>query len=155
MIDRDTGALVLLGGRVGRESTRSTFLASPLAKRCRTEDIHTGWWRLSLQPAALGGLLFAVDLTFEAERLESYSLALIDARYGTSWEDWSDEKQRALRKAHDAWLVRCLGRGKRRASGRGKELFYAFAWGEAWSSFDPKGGSSAIGVRFARGKGAG
>src|SRR5450432_4269051 len=61
---------------------------------------------------------------------------------------------RAKRKAHDAWLTGCLGRGKRSASAHGRELLCAYPWGEAWSSFDPKGGFSAIDVRFLQGRAA-
>jgi hypothetical protein len=110
--------------------------------------MHTGWMHVSLEPQTVDGLVFGVAIHFEAERLDGYSLSLVDARYGTSWDDYSEEKQLAQRDAHDAWLVAILGPGNRKPSPRGPELRYSFPWGDAWSTFDAKGGSSSIGVRF-------
>jgi hypothetical protein len=150
VIDRFTGALVLPSGTIGRDLTRSAFLASPLGAKAVCDDMHTGWMHIYPGAQTLDGLVFGVDLVFDGERLDCYSLWLDDARYGTSWDDWSEEKQLAQRDAHDAWLVSNLGPGERQPSPRGPELRYSFAWGEAWSTYDARGGSSTIGVRFRR-----
>jgi hypothetical protein len=150
MIDRRTGALILSNARIGRDLTRSSFLSTPMGARARCDDMKTEWMHVYLQPQVVGGLTFGIDLVFEGERLDGYSLALVDPKYGTSWDDWSEEKQLAERDAHDAWLVESLGPGEREASPRGMELRYEFPWGKAWSTFDARGGSSSIGVRFRR-----
>ena len=150
MIDRDTGALVLPDGRIERELTRSSLLSSLLAKGTRSEDMQTGWAQVYLKPRRLGGREFGVHLVFEGERLDSYALSLHDPQYGTSWDDWSEAKELARRNAHDAWLEAGLGKGKSEGAGRARELRYTFPWGRVWSSFDPKGGASSIGVRFRR-----
>jgi hypothetical protein len=149
VIDRQTGALRLPSGSIGRDLTRSAFLLSPLHAPAGSADMHTGWMQgRAIQ--TLDGLVFGVDLVFEGERLDYYSLCLDDARYGTSWGDWSEEKQLAHRDAHDAWLVSTLGPGERKPSPWGPELRYSFPWGEVWSTFDTRGGFSTIGVRFRR-----
>jgi len=150
VIDRDTGSLVLPGARIERDLTRTSFLASPLGAHARSEDMHTGWMLAYLGAQDLDGLTFAVVLHFEGERLDRYSLSLTDPRYGTSWDDYTEEKQLAQRDAYDAWLVASLGQGTREPSPRGPELRYALPWGDVWSTFDARGGSTSIGVRFRR-----
>jgi hypothetical protein len=150
MIDRRTGALILSNARISRDLTRSSFLSTPMGERAHCADMNNEWMHVHLQPQGLGKLTLGIDLVFEGERMDGYSLALVDAKYGTSWDDWSEEKQRAQRGAHDAWLVGSLGPGEREASPRGMELRYEFPWGKAWSTFDAIGGSSSIGVRFRR-----
>jgi hypothetical protein len=44
-----------------------------------------------LQPEVVGQVTWGIDLVFEAERLDGYRLALVDPKYGTSWDDWSEE----------------------------------------------------------------
>jgi hypothetical protein len=155
VIDRDTGSLVLPGARIERDLTRTSFLASPLGAHARSEDMHTGWMLAYLGAQDLDGLTFAVVLHFEGERLDRYSLSLTDPRYGTSWDDYTEEKQIAQRDANDAWLVASLGQGTREPSPCGPELRYSFPWGDAWSTFDARGGSTSIGVRFRRDDGGG
>jgi hypothetical protein len=100
-----------------------------------------------------GRLCSSEALLFEHERLDGCRLWICDPRYGTSWDDWSEEKQLALRDAHDSWLVEMLGPGSRFAWAGGSLPEYRFEWGEVWSSYDPRSGSSSIGVRF-RARGA-
>jgi hypothetical protein len=150
VIDRQTGALILSSGRIEPDLRRSAFLASPMGAKAKCDDMHNGWMHLYPGPQTLDGLEFVVRLVFEGERLDSYSMWLDDARYGTSWDDYSEEKQLAQRDAHDTWLVATLGPGEREPSPRGPELRYTFPWGEVYSTFDARGGSSPIGVRFRR-----
>jgi hypothetical protein len=150
VIDRETGALVLPSGRIGSAVTRTVFLASPLAAQERCVDVSTGWTQVYLTPQAVDGLTFGVKVVFEGEQLDGYSLWIVDARYGTSWDNWSEEKELARRDAHDTWLTAALGPGERRLSSNGPDLSYSFSWGEVWSTFDARGGSSTIGVRWRR-----
>lgn len=112
--------------------------------------MRTGWMHIDPGPQAVDGLTFGVSLAFEGERLDGYSIWMADARFGTSWDDGSEEKQLARRDAHDTWLTAALGPGARRPGPTGPELSYTFPWGEVWSTFDARSGSSTIGVRFRR-----
>lgn len=148
VIDRGTGALILPGARIEPGLSRSAYLSSPLGAQSRCDDMHNGWVHFYPGAQGLNERMFAVRLVFEGERLDSYSLWLDDPRYGTSWDDYSEEKQLAMRDAHDVWLVAQLGPGERIPSPRGPELHYALPWAEVWSTFDAKGGSTSIIVRF-------
>lgn len=132
-IDRDTGALVLDDGR---RIDRDTTLAQ-VSRDFTIDALGNGWAHAELPGARL---------LFEGEQLAYYNLWIVDARYGTSWDDWSEAKELARRDAQDAWLVEMLGPGVATTG----TLTYTFAWGGVWSSYDPKGGSSMIGVRFNR-----
>ena len=147
-MDPQTGTLLLPSCRVGPDLTRSAFLSSPLGAQARRDDKGTLGMSAYLGPQPLDGLVFRVELHFQGEQLQGYSLWLDDPRYGTSWDDYSEEKQLAQRDAHDAWLVSSLGPGEREPSPHGPELRYSLPWGNVWSTFDARGGSSPIGVRF-------
>ena len=111
--------------------------------------MHTGWIQVYLEPQTVDGAVFGITLHFEAERLDGYSLSLVDERYGT-WDDYSEAKLLAQRDAHDAWLVSTIGPGTREPGPGGLELTYSFTWGKVWSTFDARAGSSSIGARFQR-----
>lgn len=150
LIDRQTGALMLPTGSIGRDLTRAAFLSSPMGAQARCDDKGTLGMSAYLGPQPVDDLVFGVELHFVGEQLRGYSLWLDDPRYGTSWDDYSEGKQRAQRDAHDAWLLSTLGPGDRGPIPQGRELRYTFPWGEVWSTFDARGGSSTIGVRFER-----
>ena len=146
MIAHDTGALLLPAPGLAPGLTLSALLACPLGRGASCYDMGTGWTRVELGPRPLGGRTFFVCASFEGERLDGYALCDADPRFGSSWDDASKKKELARRDAHDAWLMAALGAGGKRQP----QLAYALAWGEAWSSYDPLGGSSSIGVRFRR-----
>ena len=150
VIDPDTGSLVLPGGRIDRDISPLALLASPLGADARREDLPAGWTHVYFGSGDPDGNAFGVALHFDGDRLYGYSVSLADPRYGTSWDDYTEEKQFAKRNAHDAWLIASLGEGTREPSPRGPELRYALPWGDVWSTFDARGGSTSIGVRFRR-----
>ena len=150
VIDPETGTLTLAGGRIDRGTTRSAFRASPVAQGCRWEDMRTGWTQAVLSTQAAGPRTFTVRVLFECEQLDGYRLCAVDPRYGASWDEWSEEKERARSDAHDALLIDLLGPGARRQRPDGSELTYAFPWGDVWSAYDARSGGSEIGVRFLR-----
>ncbi|HEY1698053.1 MAG TPA: hypothetical protein VGG39_38095 [Polyangiaceae bacterium] len=147
VIDPGTGSLALAAGRIDAATSRADLRAMPVAAGARWDDMHTGWVHVELADAT-GTATFAVRLLFEGERLDGYRMWMLDPRFGTSWDDWSEEKQRAQQDAHDAWLIGLLGPGTRRPTPGGPELAYSLPWGEVWSAYDPRSGSSTIGVRF-------
>jgi hypothetical protein len=138
MIDRETGALVLPAGRIDRGLTLGAFERSPLGRACKRNDVGTGWVHFDLPNQTGGKRTFGVRVSFERERLDGFTLWLVDPRFGTSWDDASEEKELARRDAHDAWLGEMLGAAR------------DFPWGEVWSTYDARDMSSTIGVRFRR-----
>ncbi len=147
VLDPSNGDLRLPQGRLGRDLTRAAFLSSPLKQAIQNTSDPDPWTvSYNLGPRSLSGVLLAVRVGFAGERLAGYSLVAVDPRFGTSWDDWSEEKQLAQRDHHDAWLVSQLGPPSSRVMG--DELHYELPWGSAWSTFDRRGGGSSIGVSF-------
>jgi len=83
------------------------------------------------------GLDLLVVLWFRGQQLTMVSLMDPDPRFGTSWADYSGEKEMARKASHDAWLARALA-PDRNAS-----------WGSVWSGYDERGGFSDIVVKYA------
>ncbi len=136
MLDPSSGTLLFDRGAVDPALTRRRFLRSPLARRAKLDVANRSHRTYALaQPLHLDGRLVAADLSFEGEALRAVSVALVDERFGTSWDDWSEKKERARQAAHVKWLRKVLdGAGPR----------WTLPWGEVESSFDPKGGGSSI-----------
>jgi hypothetical protein len=146
VIDPTTGTLLLPGLRLGAGLTLAEVLASNPGRSGSVERTAAGWAHVDLGPQLLGQHTFGVRASFDGERLDGYTLAAADPRFGSSWDDWSSKKELARRDAHDAWLMEALGVG----GGKGPGLAYALPWGEAWSRYDAAGGSASIGIRFRR-----
>jgi hypothetical protein len=147
MVDPDSGALLIDGVRLEPGLTRARLLASALGRDASTDELGNGWSRVDLGAHALGAATFKVSASFEASRLDGYTLVDTDPRFGGAWGEWSQKKERARRKAHDAWLRAALGEPAERTEG----LRYVRPWGEAWSTLDVRDGAASIGVRFTRG----
>jgi hypothetical protein len=140
MLDPETGALRFDEPKVtlGADLTLTSFLQSTLAKTIGDklvggEGYQTFWFK---QHHASGGLTLAVGLCFQNERLENVELQNDDPAFGTSWDDWSEAKELSRKQSHDRWLNKCVG-GRRN-----------FPWGEVWSGYDERGGSSSIVIRY-------
>ena len=150
MIDHETGALTVREGRISPDITRSAFATSPMAAGSSVDDMRTGWAQVTLAAQVDRGWTWGVRLLFDGERLDGYRLWIADARFGVSWDDWSEDKELARRDAQDAWLVEQLGEGVRIERPSGSVLTYSLPWGEAWSGYDPRSAGSDVGVRLRR-----
>ncbi|GEP44805.1 hypothetical protein BGE01nite_40960 [Brevifollis gellanilyticus] len=80
-----------------------------------------------------------ITLQFHGERLDSLRLFHDAARFGTSWDDWSEERELARKAYHERWLAEML----RLPVGK-------YLWGEVLSVYDVKSGSSSIIVRYVK-----
>jgi len=84
----------------------------------------------------IGGQSIAMSLCFYKGQLEMISLAVCDDRFGTSWDDWSEVKERERTEATRLWL---------------EEMGFPvgdYSWGSVWAEFDAKGASGGGGIRF-------
>jgi hypothetical protein len=140
VLDPASGALVFDRGAVEPGLTRRRFLRSPLARRAKLDVANRSYRTYALaQPLRLDERVVAAELSFEGESLREVSLALVDARFGTSWDDWSQKKELARKAAHTKWLRTFLdGAGPR----------WTLSWGVVESTFDPKGGGSSISIIY-------
>lgn len=140
MIDAENGTIAFDRGAVTQRLLRSAFVDSPLARGATLTIENRGYRTYELaQPLLLDGKKVAAEIHFAAQSLSSVSVALIDKRFGTSWESWSEAKELARRDAHTRWLRAVLdGEGPR----------WKLPWGVVESIYDPKGGGSAIEICF-------
>ena len=113
---------------------------SSLSTRADVEarDMRNGYVWYRLPSAEIVGHQIAMSLCFYRGALESISIADEDLRYGASWDDWSEEKERARADATKRWFAAL-----------GYEVG-SYPWGEVWTGFDAKSASGGGGVRFAR-----
>ena len=89
----------------------------------------------------LNGIPVLIDIGFEGGVLRSVGIAASSKALGRAaqdWSDWSEAREMQKKALHDQILANAYGRPP-----------YRFAWGEITSSYDPRGGSSDITVRYA------
>lgn len=142
MIERATGHIQFPsdGIRVAPSLSREQFLASLLAARSRQLVRNEPYCSFALPLVQFGGHSYAWSLLFRGSVLQSVSIQCADAEFGSSWSDWSEERQLACKRFHDSLLELALGPDW---------SHQRFSWGTVDSGYDPKGGFSSIGVTYA------
>jgi hypothetical protein len=138
MIDGSTGAFRTDDGLVlGPATTEQAFLASPIG--CKSKDIghNDGWSRYDL-PRALRALSVEWDgiVYFFNGTMKKISLSIYDPSV-RGWEDWSESKELLAKQKHDDILTTILGSPP-----------YLYSWGEVFSTYDARSGTSQITVRY-------
>ena len=95
------------------------------------------WTILSLEPIVCRGRFVLSTFRFCDDVLFSADFAVSDDRFGgSSWSDYSKDKELERKAAHDQLLNEVLG-SKR-----------DFPWGTVWSVFDERSGGSSFGVNY-------
>jgi hypothetical protein len=148
-LDPATGALKLddWDTALAPALTRKAFLALPLGKTVRDLVVNEPWHSWQLADCKIGGRPFLLGVFYEGERLDMVQLFLQDRRYGTSWEDFSPEKEKARHAAHWRWLRSQLGNaGTRSPAGDERR----FAWGSAGAYYDPRNEESSIVISYGK-----
>jgi len=142
MIERTTGQIQFPSGGicVCRSLTREQFLASPLASQSRELVRNEPHCSFALPTVQFDGHSFAWSLWFHGSALRRVSIQCADAEFGSSWSDWSEERELARKRFHDSLLPSVLGEDW---------SHHRFSWGTVDSGYDPKGGFSSIGVTYA------
>lgn len=142
MIERTTGQIQLPsdGIHVGPSLTREQFLASPLASQCRELVRNEPYCSFALPTIDFGGHPLICSLWFRGSVLQRVEICCAAPEFGTSWSDWSEEREMARKRFHDSLLVSVLGPDWSRQR---------FSWGTVDSDYDLKGGFSSIGVTYA------
>lgn len=99
-------------------------------------DMKTGyvWYYLRDEVANPGRL--NVGLCFHHGELKIVSLSVRDDDLGSSWDDWSEEKERQRARRTEEWLAE-------HGFPTGEH-----AWGSIWAGFDAKGGYGSAVVQF-------
>lgn len=101
------------------------------------DELGNGGVRIRLTPVVVDGARLAMSMVFLDGVLKSLELCLLDAeRYGASWEDWREEKERKRARDTAQWL-----KGIGYPAGR-------YHWGEIRAGYDEKAASGGAIVRF-------
>lgn len=142
MIEPTTGQIRLPsdGIRVGPLLTREQFLASSLARQSRELVRNEPHCSFGLPTVQFDGHSFAWSLWFHGSVLRRVSIECADAEFGSSWADWSEERELARKRFHDSLLQSVLGSDWSRER---------YLWGTVDSGYDSKGGFSSIVVSYA------
>ena len=131
---------------IGPQLTRAAFLAAPLGRAAADLTVNEPWhsWKLACR---IGGEAFMLGLYFHGETLDMAVLTLTDSRYGTSWDDHSEDKEQARHAAHRRWIDDALKAfGKSLWSGSRR----IFPWGAIAADYDPRSSSASIVVSYGR-----
>jgi hypothetical protein len=140
VLDPATGEVTLTttGVRLGREMTRTAFLASAIGAQATPGTINPPWANYGAIFAAGEVGPFPADVTvqFHDGALAWVTIMNLSEEFGTGWNDWTREKEEAPRHAHNEWLL---------ASGLppGK-----YSFGEVWSDYSEKDALSQIVILY-------
>ena len=139
MIDIKTGNVFLekIDFVIGPTLTRENFLISPLASLSRVAVKNEPHCSFNAKAQKIAGHPFIITLYFKRSTLTNLELFADDDQFGTSWDDWSEEKELERKKFHETWLKSVLG-----------DPPYHYDWGSVESHYDAKGGSSSISIKY-------
>ena len=137
MIDINTGEVLIESVPVtlGPKFMRRQLSALPV--NCQPQIINGPHHSCTLGQQAVFGEVFFVVLYFYGQQLESIDLANASQEFGTSWNDWSEEKEMKRKEAHDRWLISQTGADAR-----------DYDWGSIYSDYDPRSSGSSIVIRY-------
>jgi len=138
-IDEPTGRITLpeMGAVISPTLTRTEFLQTPAFSGASISVRHEPWCSYDVSGIPQADTELYLVFRFHGERLDTLDLSHSAPRFGTSWADWSEERELARKAFHEQWLARVL----RVRPGR-------YPWGMISSCYDPKGGCSAILIRY-------
>lgn len=139
-IDEHTGRITLpeIGVVISPGLTRADFLQVPAFSRARISVRNEPWCSYNVSGVPQTDTELYIVFRFHGDRLHTLDLSHNAPRFGTSWADWSEERELARKVFHEQWLAKDL----RIRAGK-------YPWGTISSCYDPKGGCSSIIIRYA------
>ena len=141
MIDPSTGTInfpdkeIIVSGQL----TREQFLSSTLGSQSEVLVRNESYCSFKLPKVNFEGHSYVWSLQFKDSILQSVSITCCDSKFGTSWSDWSEDKQKACKQFHDHLLVSIFGESF--SSSR-------FSWGSVESIYDARAGESSVNVIY-------
>jgi hypothetical protein len=91
-----------------------------------------------IESVELDGMPMLLHVSFERGVLRHVSVSVSPEGSGRDWSDWSEAGEMRKKVLHDTILAKAYGSPP-----------YNFSWGTISSSYDPRGGSSSIAIRYA------
>jgi len=137
MLHKGTGELFIesIPVTLGPRFTRRDLSALPVA--AQSQVVNEPYHSYSLGAQQISGQSFFVVLYFYGQQLESIDMAHGAGEFGTSWDDWSEERELRRKQWHDDWLREQTGQAS-----------HVYEWGKVHSSYDPRSGGSSIIIRY-------
>jgi hypothetical protein len=142
MIDIETGSL-----RLSNDLVISYNYSLDSLKKYELGETHeetifgNGWARYWIRNLKIGNSYYFLNFGFYNGKFKEVVFKIDDKRHdlkdlGHRWDDWDEREERNLAVKYNSWLDKTIGKERK------------FNWGEIWSEYDPKGGSSSIGLRY-------
>src|SRR5262245_60926798 len=85
--------------------TLDAFMASPLFKQFESLTQNPPWALYGFRDFEAAHERWAGSICFQAGALQWITLSMLRAEFGTSWADFSKEKELRRQLAHDEWLM--------------------------------------------------
>jgi hypothetical protein len=135
IISRD-GSLVIDGNAVSSDTKLAVLEEMPVWSKSQLVSQSDQIKTFSVRPVLIDGLTFSIILVFRHEYISLIQLSLLlDEDKG--WESWSEATEAKRKAKHDELLASALGSQP-----------WNYSWGQVFSDYDPRSGSSAISVQF-------
>jgi hypothetical protein len=100
-------------------------------------DMKNGYVWYALPPVEVIGEKIVFDLCFFKSKIQSLNMSISNPeKYGGSWSDFSERKEKLRAKDTEMWL-----------SNIGYQVG-KYSWGEIWAGYDSKGGFGHAVVRY-------
>lgn len=139
MIDRRTGNIKLTDSLKLRPKSNFDLLEGRnLGEVNKVRDMGNGYKWLDIKNIKIENEYFIISFCFKKEELTELSMVVNDKPFDLSpnWSLWNEQKAEEDLKKYQNWIRKELGEETK------------FNWGEIWASYDHKGRSSSIGIRY-------
>ena len=139
MLDKKTGHIIISNTiHIKRNDLLHDVLSLHIGQTNKQWDQGNGWSWLQENNVFVDNKYFVIQFGFFENNLKQISFCVSDTKFNfdKGWDTWSEEKELADLKKYKAWLANELGTQK------------DFSWGTVWATYDTKGASSSIGLRY-------
>ena len=137
MIDKDNGEITFDNGFIlSRKFTRDEIEKLKFGMKSTLIRNSAPWYVVQLDNIKISGLNFSIVLYFNNNKLIMVDMSISDTKYGTSWDDWTKEKEMDRNRDNKNWLYQYT-------NGQNE-----FPWGKIWAGYDEKVGGSSIHIRY-------
>jgi len=140
-ITQETGVIKLpeIGATIAASLSRAQFLQTPEFFEARVFVRSEPWCSYRLPAISQKYTELVIVVQFHGEELVSLDLCHGAHCFGSSWEDWSEERELARKAFHERWLASEVGVHPGN-----------YAWGQIASYYDEQGRFSTIAIRYAK-----
>lgn len=153
-IDAKTGRVTFESPQLSLSAalTLDAFEASPGFARFEAMNRNPPWALFGFRDFEAARERWAGLLSFREDPIQWITLIAQRPELGTSWADFSTQKERARQALHNEWLAAQLGEPPpTRTQIAGVTTWeWAFPWGHVHSGWDVKNGTTEIVVSYGR-----